>query len=87
MDAYSFGLLCLFVLFYAGKHDIAEFRADLSLDEDRSKIAKNKVDETVEVEKEVKEQLRWFFEKALATGDEDREGDFGVLLKALTAQR
>ena len=91
MDAYSFGLLCLWLLLYAGKCDIDKFyeelsvEEELSLEEDKSTIARRKVDEAIGIEEEVKERLRLFFENTLVK--KDREGDFGVLLRILAQHR
>lgn len=86
MDAYSFGLLCLWLLFYAGKCTIDKFHEELSSEDDKLEIARRKVDEVISAE-EVKGQLRRFFEKALAKEKVNREGDFRVLLSLLAPHR
>lgn len=90
MDAYSFGLLCLWLLFYAGKKAMAEFKEELSLEEDKLEIARRKVEEASGddgLDREVKGRLRRLFERALAREKEDREGDFGELLGLMAPHR
>ena len=89
MDAYSFGLLCLWLLFYAGKKEMVEFYEELSLEEDKVEIARRKVEEAGDdrLDRKVKGRLRRLFERALAREKEDREGDFGELLGLLAPHR
>jgi hypothetical protein len=89
MDAYSFGLLCLWLLFYAGKKSMDEFYEELSLEEDKLEIAKRKVEEAGDdgLDGEMKGRLRRLFERALAREKGDREGDFGELVGLLAPHR
>ena len=81
MDVYSFGLLCLWLLFYHGEEtERRNFYEDLGSGEETLNLAHQLVDETKITDDDVRSNLHKLFVLALALDPAERCSDLGQLV-------
>ena len=88
MDVYSFGLLCLWLLFYnGGETGRRDFYRDLSSGEETSTLARQLVDETNLTDDDVRSKLYQLFVLSLAIDPAERCSNLGQLVFLLSTDR
>jgi serine/threonine protein kinase len=88
MDVYSFGMICLWLLFYNFTGDrIRDFVTDLKFAKPPAQIARELVLGLATLSSQRQEDLVAFFKIALAIEPSSRSSDFGELLKLITPHR
>ena len=88
MDVYSFGLLCLWLLFYhGGETERRNFYRDLESGEETSTLARQLVDETNVTDDVVRKNLYQLFDLSLAIDPAERCSNLGQLVCLLATDR
>jgi hypothetical protein len=88
MDAFSFGTLCLWLLFYNTPGDSKHrFYTDLKSGISRPVLASQYVKTTAGLEDQMRSNLYPLFERTLCSDPIDRTADFTQLLDLLAPQR
>ena len=88
MDVYSFGLLCLWLLFYHGEEtERRNFYKDLESGEETLTLARQLVDEARIIDDDVRSNLHQLFELSLAFDPAERCSNLGSLVCLLATDR
>ena len=88
MDVYSFGLLCLWLLFYnGGEPDRRNFYKDLDSGKGASTLARQLVDESNVTDDDVRRNLHQLFDLSLALDPAERCSNLGQLVCLLATDR
>jgi serine/threonine protein kinase len=88
MDAYSFGMLCLWLLFYNTAGDVKHrFYDDLNLETPRPILASQHVKTAVSLGDQRRSNLHQLFERTLSNDPINRTADFTQLLDLLAPHR
>ena len=88
MDVYSFGLLCLWLLFYhRGKTAHRNFYEDLKTEQEPSALAHRLIIETTDMDDEKKDTFHQFFDLSLAVDPAKRCPNFGLLVCLLAPDK
>ena len=88
MDAYSFGLLCLWLLFYKGANQKRNFKTDL--EDSRRELshhAFNLLRATTDLEDLEKSNMQEIFRSTLVQDPAERTANFNEFLELLSLQR
>ena len=84
MDVYSFGLLCIWLLFYnIHRNDTSGFYEDTKAEQSTLVLARRLVTEAVGLDAQQIHRLTRLFESTLASDPAGRSADFGGLLRLL----
>lgn len=88
MDVYSFGLLCLWLLFYhSGKTESRDFYQDLESEKEKSMLAHQLVDEMEVTDDDLRSNLYQLFDLSLALDPSERCSNLGQLVYLLAPDR
>ena len=88
MDVYSFGLLCLWLLFYHGGETVRRnFYKDLESGEETLTLARQLVDETNVTDDDIRSNLHHLFDLSLAIDPAERCSNLGQLMCLLATDR
>ena len=88
MDVYSFGLLCLWLLFYHGEEtESRDFYKDLESEEEKRMIAHQLVDEMRVTDEDLRRNLHQLFDLSLALDPSERCSNLGQVVCLLAPDR
>lgn len=88
MDIYSFGLLCLWLLFYhGGETERRNFYKDLKSEEETSTLAHQLIHETIFTDDDLRSNLHQLFDLSLAIDPAERCSNLGQLVCLLAPDR